>query len=210
MDLPDGNYVYLGTEYSSQANTLNQDIVELTDDLTFVKGHAHVLVRHAQRVLQVLQPVHPVPLRRLPVHQHRQLPGGIAQAYNHNFSNTSDPAGGGRGSRCTSSGFYAGDKWRARNQLHAHLRRARRPAALPGQAARQPGVGGRLRLRDRHRAGADDVVAARRASTGISSGGSGKRAQIRGGVGHVHRPHAVRLAVEPVRQHGRRLHQPVA
>ncbi len=38
MDLPDLNYVYLGTEYSSHANALNQDIVQVSDDVTMVKG----------------------------------------------------------------------------------------------------------------------------------------------------------------------------
>ena len=50
VDLTDGNSVRLGSENSSHANELNQDIVELTDDLTLVRG-PHVYGRHAQRVL---------------------------------------------------------------------------------------------------------------------------------------------------------------
>src|SRR3954447_21992671 len=38
VDFPDGTNVQLGTEFSSQANKLNQDVVEFTDDFTFLKG----------------------------------------------------------------------------------------------------------------------------------------------------------------------------
>ena len=47
VDLPDGTNVQFGTEYASQGNKLNQDIYEITDDLTLVKGrHTFSLGTH--------------------------------------------------------------------------------------------------------------------------------------------------------------------
>src|SRR5260221_8554064 len=42
--LPNGTSVVAGTEVSSQANALNQDSVELTDDFTFYTGNHQITV----------------------------------------------------------------------------------------------------------------------------------------------------------------------
>ena len=39
VDMPSGASILFGTETSSQANALNQDIVEINDDITMVRGH---------------------------------------------------------------------------------------------------------------------------------------------------------------------------
>ena len=176
------NYVYLGTEYSSHANKLNQDIVQVSDDLTMVKGHAHVHVRHAERVLQVLQPVHPVPLRRLPIQQHRELRERDRPELQPQLLEHVGPRTGGRvlghAVRVLRRRQVAREA-----ELHAHLRRAPRPAALPGQAAREP---------DRDDATSGTRPPRCRRATMFSprvgfnwdlSGTSGKRRQIRGGIG---------------------------
>ena len=64
--------VQSGTEQSSSANELDQDIIEMTDDFTMAR-HAHGDARHAQRVLRVPEPLHPRELRLLHVHERRQL-----------------------------------------------------------------------------------------------------------------------------------------
>ena len=68
--------VRAGRENFSTANELDQDVYELTDDFTLAEGQAHVHVRHAQRVLQVPEPVHPRQLRQLPLRQPRPVRAG--------------------------------------------------------------------------------------------------------------------------------------
>ena len=116
VDLPDGNYVYLGTEYSSQANKLNQDIVEITDDLTIVKGsHTFSIGTHNEfykfynLFIQYLYGGY----RFSSV---ANFQAGLAQSYNHNFSNTSDPLQA-ADFPVHQFGFYAGDKWRVRSNF---------------------------------------------------------------------------------------------
>jgi hypothetical protein len=48
VDFTDGTYTYIGTEYSSHANKLNQDIVQLSDDVTVIDGHHRI---HALKLL---------------------------------------------------------------------------------------------------------------------------------------------------------------
>jgi hypothetical protein len=113
VTLPDTNDVYLGTEYSSHANKLNQDIVQLSDDVTFVKG-THTLTFGTQNefykfynlFIQYLYGGYRFSTIA-------NFNSGIAQSYNHNYSNTSDPNQATEFS-VMQFGFYAGDKWRAK------------------------------------------------------------------------------------------------
>jgi hypothetical protein len=123
IDFPDGNNINLGTEFSSQANKLNQDIVELNDDLTWVKGsHTVTLGTHNEFFKfynLFIQGVYgsyrfaagPAsdPLAN--------LKAGTAQSYSHNFSNyPSNPLYAAQFS-VRQFGVYAGDQWRLGNGL---------------------------------------------------------------------------------------------
>jgi hypothetical protein len=114
--LPDGNSVYLGTEYSSHANKLNQNVAEITDDLTFVmENHTISIGMHDE-----FYKFYNLFIQNL--YGSYQFSGvanfqaGIAQSYNHNFSNTSDPLQGAE-FPVHQWGFYAGDKWRVRSNF---------------------------------------------------------------------------------------------
>ncbi len=116
VDLPDGNYVYLGTEYSSHANALNQDIVEITDDVTIVReGHTFSIGTHNE-IYKFYNLFIQYAYGGYRFSNAANFQAGLAQSYNHNFSNTSDPLQGAE-FPVYQFGFYAGDKWRVRNNF---------------------------------------------------------------------------------------------
>lgn len=109
--LPDGNSVLFGTEYSSQANRLNQDIVQVSDDVTWVKG-AHTFSFGTQNEFYKFYNLFIQNLYG--AYQFSSIANfeaGIAQSFNHNFSKTSNPEQAAEFS-VRQLGFYAGDKWR--------------------------------------------------------------------------------------------------
>ncbi len=116
VDLPSGNYIQFGTEYSSHANKLNQDIIEITDDLTWIKGsHTFSFGTHNEfykfynLFIQYLYGGYRFSSQA-------NFQAGLAQSYNHNFSNTSNPNEAAN-FPVRQFGLYAGDKWRAKRNL---------------------------------------------------------------------------------------------
>jgi hypothetical protein len=117
VDFPDNNNMILGTENSSQANKLNQDIVEVNDDLTWIKGrHTLTLGSHNEffhfynLFIQNIYGNYEFgagpaadPLAN--------LKAGLAQAYSHNFSNYANKPLFPAEFSVQQIGFYAGDKW---------------------------------------------------------------------------------------------------
>ena len=59
--------VTMGIERFSQQNALDQDVFEITNDLTLFRGGPYAHLWHAQRVLFLLQPVHPGRVRAVGV-----------------------------------------------------------------------------------------------------------------------------------------------
>src|SRR5207247_1514382 len=91
VDLPDQSNVRIGTENSSHANKLNQDIIEVTDDVTWVKGkHTFTLGTHNEffhfwnLFIQNLY-------GQYEFFSIASFQAGRAQFYSHGFSNTSNP-----------------------------------------------------------------------------------------------------------------------
>ena len=117
VDLADAvSNIRAGAELSSQANQLDQDIWEFTDDLTLLHGSHTITIGTHNEFFK---------FRNLFIQnrwgQYRfasldQLSAGIAGLYSYNFSNTSDPLQAAR-FRVRQFGFYAGDQWRARPNL---------------------------------------------------------------------------------------------
>ncbi len=113
VDFPSGNYMYFGTEYSSQANALNQDIVELTDDFTLIKGSHEFSIGTHNEIYKFYNLFIQNAYGSYRFSSIANFQAGLAQSYNHNFSNTSNPLEAARWSMYQ-LGFYAGDKWRVR------------------------------------------------------------------------------------------------
>ena len=111
--LPDGGRFLAGTEASSQANQLDQDNVEVTNDFTAVRGSHTITVGTHNEFFK---------FRNLFI-QHNfgsyefasldTLEAGSAQLYDYGYSLTSDPRQSAR-FPVRQLGFYAGDQWRIR------------------------------------------------------------------------------------------------
>ncbi len=178
---PDGNSTYLGTEYSSQANKLDQDIIQLSDDVTLVKGQ-HTLSFGTQNEFYKFYNLFIQNLYG--AYQFSSIANfgtGLAQAYNHNFSKTSDPQEAARFS-VRQMGFYAGDKWRLAPTFTVTYGARVDLPRFPDTPHANP-----IAVSDFGYA--TDVVPAptmfspRAGFNWDLSNGSGKRRQIRGGVG---------------------------
>jgi hypothetical protein len=113
VDFPDGNNIKLGTETSSQANGLNQDIVELNDDVTWVKGKHTVTIGTHNEFFHF----HNLFIQQIYGNYRfssvANLQAGLAQSFSHNFSN--DPSNPllAADFGVQQFGAYAGDQWRA-------------------------------------------------------------------------------------------------
>lgn len=109
--LTGGGSFRVGTEQFSTANELDQDIIELHNDLTMVRGrHTLTFGTHNEffkfRNLFIRDNFGTYEFASV-----AQLEAGFAQAYDYSFSATSDPQNAAR-FWVYQLGFYAGDQWR--------------------------------------------------------------------------------------------------
>jgi hypothetical protein len=103
--------VYLGTEYSSQANKLNQDIVQVSDDMTIVKGQHTFSFGTQNEFYKFWNLFIQNAMGSYTFSSLANYDKGIAQGFYHYYSNTSDPSQA-ASFAVRQFGFYAGDKWR--------------------------------------------------------------------------------------------------
>jgi hypothetical protein len=111
--LPDGGRFVAGTEQFSTANELDQDIFEITNDLTIVRGtHTFTLGTHNEffkfRNLFIRDNFGTYEFASLDTFE-----AGSAQLYDYSFSLTGDPHFAAKFASYQ-LGFYAGDQWRLR------------------------------------------------------------------------------------------------
>ena len=118
VDFADGLNVRLGAENSSHANQLNQDVVEITDDITWVRGkHTLTIGTHNEFLhfynlfVQNLFGNYEFSASTT-AGAIANLQAGVAQLYSRNFSNTSNPLEPAEFS-VRQFGVYVGDQWRA-------------------------------------------------------------------------------------------------
>ena len=116
IDLDGGEEIRFGSEQFSTANELDQDIVEIHNDLTWVRGRhqftigthnelfrfRNLFIRDNFGVYEFTSPA--------------LFEQGLAQSYSFSFSRTADPRQA-AGFRVYQLGFYAGDQWRVRDDL---------------------------------------------------------------------------------------------
>jgi len=111
--LPGGTNINLGTENSSHANELDQDLVEVPDDFTMVRGsHTYTFGTHNEfftfRNLFIQNNFGNYQFASID-----QFAAGVAQSYQHSFSLTPDPRQAAAFS-VYQFGLYVGDQWRVR------------------------------------------------------------------------------------------------
>jgi hypothetical protein len=114
--LSGGASVRAGTENFSTANELDVDVVEITNDFSMLRGkHTFTLGTHNEffsfRNLFIRDLFGNYTFDNLSLFEQ-----GLAQSYDHSFSNTSDPLQAAEFG-VNQWGFYAGDQWRALNRL---------------------------------------------------------------------------------------------
>ena len=116
VDLPGGVSLEAGRERFSTANELDQDILEINDDLTFVRG-SHTLTVGTHNELFSFRNLF---IRDLyGFYNFRSLDDfqrGWADQYEHSFSLTDDPQQSAEFD-AQQYGLYAGDLWRLRDNL---------------------------------------------------------------------------------------------
>ncbi len=116
VDLSAGTNVRAGRENFSAANELDQDVYEITDDLTWLKGkHTLTFGTHNEffkfRNLFIRDNYGNYRFANLDLFEQ-----GRAYGYDYSFSLTGDPLQSAR-FRVRQFGFYAGDQWRAASNL---------------------------------------------------------------------------------------------
>lgn len=114
--LPDNARFNLGTENSSHANELDQDIIEFTNDYTTVRGaHTWTFGTHNEffkfRNLFIQNNFGNYDFASIEAFQR-----GVAQGFEHSFSLTGDPRFAPR-FKVYQLGFYAGDQWRVNSRF---------------------------------------------------------------------------------------------
>jgi hypothetical protein len=116
VDISGGANVRLGAELSSQQNRLDQDVVELTDNFTWLVGsHTFTFGTHNEffKFLNVFVQNYNGQYRFSSIDN---FATGIAQAFNHNFSNTTNPIQPAQFA-VRQFGAYVGDQWRPKSNL---------------------------------------------------------------------------------------------
>jgi hypothetical protein len=182
VDLPSGNNFIFGTENSSQANKLNQDIVEINDDLTWVKGTHQINVGTHNELFHFYN----LFIQNLYGNYEFATPAnyfaGIAQAYSHNFSNDPTQPNLAADFGVQQYGVYAGDLWRVKPNLSLNYGIRFDMPHFPDKPHANP-----LAVSD-FGYQTDVVPAPKMFSPRIGfnwdlSGGTANRAQLRGGIG---------------------------
>ena len=191
-----------GTESFSGRNELDQDIVEINDALTLIKGRHVLTLGTHNELLKVRNLFIRDAFGTYRFNSIDFLDQGLAQQYDRSFSATSDPMQS-AAFKVNQWGLYAGDQWylRPRVTLTYGIRMDApqypdkpnaNPVAIssfgyatdvvPSDVQWSPRVGLNWTLNDTN------------------------TAQFRAGVGRLHRPPRLRVDLEPVRQHRDRLH----
>src|SRR5262249_22990968 len=117
LDMPDGTNIVFGTETSSQANKLNQDIVEINDDVTWVKGQHTLSFGTHNELFHFYNLFIQNFFGTYRFTSLANFQSALAQSFAHNFSNDPNQPQLAADFSVQQYGFYAGDLWRARPNL---------------------------------------------------------------------------------------------
>jgi len=112
VDFPDNTNVRFGSENSSHANKLNQDVIELTDDYSMIKGKHTITVGTHNEFYKFYNLFIQNLYGNYRFSSIANFQTGLAQQYSLNYSNTSNPLEAAEFS-VHQFGFYGGDQWRA-------------------------------------------------------------------------------------------------
>ena len=199
---PDGT-IRAGREHFSTANALDQDVIELTDDFTLIRGkHTFTFGTHNEffkfRNLFIRDNFGSYRFASLDLFEQ-----GLAQQFDYSFSRRPPTRSRRRGSGVNQFGFYAGDLWRVSPSSRSPTARGSTSRRSPTSPTAQPG-----------RARSSSAIAptkcrqacsSRRASASTGTRATATRQQIRGGIGLFSGRTPYVWLSQPVRQHRHRV-----
>lgn len=110
VQLPNGINVYAGTENFSTANALDQDILEITDDFTFVRGNHTITVGTHNELFSFDNLFIRDAFGTYVFSSVANLEAGKALQYDYSFANSGDPNQSAKFD-VNQYGLYAGDQW---------------------------------------------------------------------------------------------------
>lgn len=113
VTLAPGVSVQSGTEQFSARNAIDQDILEINDAFTLIKGNHTLTLGTHNEFLDLANLFIRDNFGSYNFFSLANFEAGLAQGYNRSFSATSDPAQR-AAFKVRQWGFYAGDQWRAR------------------------------------------------------------------------------------------------
>jgi hypothetical protein len=116
VDFPDGSNLRLGSDATSQANSTDQDVIEFTDDVTWVRGAHTFTVGTHDEFPQVTTLFIQNFYGSYEFSSIDNLRAGVAQSFARTLSNTSDPRQA-YSVDVRQWGVYAGDLWRATSRV---------------------------------------------------------------------------------------------
>jgi Carboxypeptidase regulatory-like domain len=182
VDLTGSNNVVFGTENSSQANKLNQDIVEINDDLTWVKGTHQINIGTHNEIFHFYNLFIQNFYGNYEFSSPANYFAGFAQAFSHNFSNDPNNPLLAADFGVQQYGFYAGDLWRVKSNLSLNYGFRFDIPHFPDKPHANPVAQNDFGFRT------DVVPAPKMFSPRIGfnwdlSHGTNNRAQLRGGIG---------------------------
>lgn len=110
VQLPNGIDIYAGTENFSTANSLDQDILEITNDYTFVRGNHTITVGTHNELFKFDNLFIRDAFGTYIFSSIANLEAGRALQYDHSFANSGDPNESAK-FKVNQYGLYIGDQW---------------------------------------------------------------------------------------------------
>lgn len=182
VDFPDGGNVTFGTETFSHRNKLNQDIVEINDDLTWVKGNHTLTIGTHNELFHFYNLFIPNSFGTYRFSSVANYQAGLAQSYAFTFSNDPNNPLFAADFGVQQYGAYAGDLWRLKPNLTINYGVRYDQPHFPDKPTRNP-----LAVSDfgfaTNIVPAPKMLSPRVGFNWDLSNGSDNRQQIRGGVG---------------------------
>ena len=200
----DGQNVTFGTETSSQQNKLNQDIVEINDDLTWVKGSHQINIGTHNELFRFYNLFIQNAYGTYRFSSVANYQAGLAQSYAYNYANGSNPLFA-ADFGVQQYGVYAGDLWRMKSNFTLNYGIRYDQPHFPDKPSANPVSVADFGYRT------DVVPAPKMLSPRVGfnwdlSHGSDNRQQIRGGVGSFAGRTPYVWLSNQYRQHRRRHH----
>jgi hypothetical protein len=170
---------YAGSETYSHKNQLDQDLIEITDNLTFYAGNHTITIGTHNEFFKFYN----VFLKRAYGHYYfndlDSLEAGIAYRYRHTYSNTSDPLAPAEFS-VSQLGFYVGDDWAVAPNIRLTLGLRADVPIFPDKPDANPAVQAAFNIPTNH-VPSGNVLLSPRLGFNIDLGQ--KKTQLRGGIG---------------------------